>query len=246
MRPADVFLIIAGMYAAHSGWIDFELSFDILPAGTSKLPFVREQHLLAVAESGDALLAITQLEKLIEELGDTPERRGLMGGRYKRPWREARKAREQGGESQPALEETRYLEGAIENYSRGMDLDYNQYFCSCNLPQLLRARGEEGDAERAEILDDFVVAACERARKGSELDERLRPTLLGAAFRAGGVKRAAELAKAVKLDEPARWKLSSTLADLSESIRQTANLEKRGKLQNVYDDRARLVPPKQG
>lgn len=27
MRPADVFLIIAGMYAAHSGWIEFELGF---------------------------------------------------------------------------------------------------------------------------------------------------------------------------------------------------------------------------
>lgn len=27
MRPADVFLIIAGMYVAHSDWIDFELNF---------------------------------------------------------------------------------------------------------------------------------------------------------------------------------------------------------------------------
>lgn len=27
MRPADVFLIIGGMYATHSDWIDFELSF---------------------------------------------------------------------------------------------------------------------------------------------------------------------------------------------------------------------------
>ena len=27
MRDADVFLIIAGMYAAHSDWIDFEVSF---------------------------------------------------------------------------------------------------------------------------------------------------------------------------------------------------------------------------
>lgn len=27
MRPADIFLIIAGMYAAHREWIDFELSF---------------------------------------------------------------------------------------------------------------------------------------------------------------------------------------------------------------------------
>jgi hypothetical protein len=27
MRPADIFLIIAGMYAAHREWIDFEMSF---------------------------------------------------------------------------------------------------------------------------------------------------------------------------------------------------------------------------
>src|SRR5262245_50483880 len=27
MRPTDVSLIIAGMYAAHSDWVDFELSF---------------------------------------------------------------------------------------------------------------------------------------------------------------------------------------------------------------------------
>jgi hypothetical protein len=27
MRPADVFLIVAAMYAAHSDWIDFELQF---------------------------------------------------------------------------------------------------------------------------------------------------------------------------------------------------------------------------
>ena len=27
MRDADAFLIIAGMYAAHSDWIDFELAF---------------------------------------------------------------------------------------------------------------------------------------------------------------------------------------------------------------------------
>jgi hypothetical protein len=27
MRPADVFIIIAGMYAAHREWIDFELQF---------------------------------------------------------------------------------------------------------------------------------------------------------------------------------------------------------------------------
>jgi MTH538 TIR-like domain (DUF1863) len=47
MRPADAFLILGGMYAAHSGWIDFELSFarrigrpilGIRPWGAQRLP----------------------------------------------------------------------------------------------------------------------------------------------------------------------------------------------------------------
>jgi len=241
----EIALDLLGLIRDEMGWKEVRDFVDTLPVGTRKLAFVREQYLLAVAESGDPLLAIAQLEKLIQELGDTPERRGLIGGRYKRLWREARKAREQRGESQLSLEETRHLEGAIENYSRGMELDYNEYYCSSNLPQLLRARGEEGDAERAVVVDHFVVASCNRAIKRSVDDEWTRATLLGAAFRAGDAQQAALLAKAVRLEGPARWKLSSTLVDLAESIRQTPGLEKYGKLQKVYDDLARLVPPRQ-
>ena len=48
VRPADVFLIIAGMYAAHSEMIDFELSFarrigrpiiGIMKRGAESVPF---------------------------------------------------------------------------------------------------------------------------------------------------------------------------------------------------------------
>src|SRR5262245_34088907 len=47
MRDADVFLILAGMYAAHSDWIDFELAFarrigrpilGIRPRGAERMP----------------------------------------------------------------------------------------------------------------------------------------------------------------------------------------------------------------
>ncbi len=185
--------------------------------------------------------AIAQLEKLIEELGDTPERRGLIGGRYKRLWRDARKTREEKGEARPSLDELRYLEHAIESYSRGMELDYNQYFCSCHLPLLLRARGDEGDLDRAVIVDHFVVAACGRALKRGEDDEWTRPTLLGAAFRTGDARLAAELAKAIKLEGPIRWQLRSTLDDLAESVRQTVDPEKLARLQLVHDDLKLLV-----
>jgi hypothetical protein len=237
----EVALDLVGLIRDEMGWSEVRNFIDTLPPSTKKRPFVREQYLLAVAESGDPLSAIALLEKLIGELGDTPERRGLIGGRYKRLWRTARKAREAGGAASPSLDEARYLESSIESYTVGMELDYNEYFCSSNLPQLLRARAEDGDDERAAIVDHFVVAACERARTRGVADEWLRPTLLGAAFRAGDVKRAAELAKRIKLEGAARWKLSSTLADLADAIRQTANTENRSRLQQIYDDLTLLV-----
>lgn len=47
MRPASAFVIIAGMYVAHSGWIDFEIAFarrigrpiiGVIPRGNVQLP----------------------------------------------------------------------------------------------------------------------------------------------------------------------------------------------------------------
>jgi hypothetical protein len=47
MRPADVFVILAGMYAARSDWIDFELEFarrigrpiiGVRPWGAERMP----------------------------------------------------------------------------------------------------------------------------------------------------------------------------------------------------------------
>jgi hypothetical protein len=91
------------------------------------------------------------------------------------------------------------------------------------------------------VIDHFVVAACERARVRGVADEWLRPTLLGASFRAGDAKRAADLAKHIKLEGAPRWKLSSTLSDLAESIQQTEDLENRKRLQRVFDDLAPLA-----
>lgn len=49
MRPANVFLVIGGMYAAHSEWIDFEIDFSnyigrpiigVYPWGSERMPRV--------------------------------------------------------------------------------------------------------------------------------------------------------------------------------------------------------------
>ena len=45
----------------------------------------------------------------------------------------------------PPSRAQRWLKHAIEAYQQGMMLDLNAYYCSGNLPSLLRERGEDGD-----------------------------------------------------------------------------------------------------
>lgn len=221
-------------------WAGVRAFIESLPVSTRDLAFMREQYCLAVAESGEPLDAIGLLDELITEHGDTPERSGLMGGRYKRLWKAAQKARKEAKESEPSRIEAEYLDHAIECYTRGMELDYNAYYCSSNLPLLLRARGSEGDERRAAVIDTFVLAACERALKRHENDEWLRPTLLGAAFRAGDAKSAADHAKTVKREGAAQWKLDTTLQDIAGVLSLMPDSDTKVQLKATYDELERF------
>jgi hypothetical protein len=231
----DVAIELLRLVRDECGWKETAAFIDSLPEATRSLPFIQEQYLLALASEGRPEEAIARLEELIQSHGDSPERQGLIGGRYKRLWREARREREGKGMPEPSLQEEQHLERAIEHYTRGMELDYNEYYCSSNIPPLLRARGAPGDAERARVLDQFVLAACRRALTRGVGDEWLRPTLLGAAFRAGDVGEAEKLARQIALEGGARWKLDATLSDLAESVRSTGDEGARRRLQAVYE-----------
>lgn len=217
-------------------WDETLAFIDTLPPSSRELPFVQEQRLLAMGNTGRPEEAIAHLEELIEWSGDTPERRGLLGGRYKRLWRAAREERVANGGNHASLAEAAYLEEAIGHYRAGMELDYNEYYCACNLPGLLVARGEEGDLERAVIVDHLVVAACERALRRGEEDEWTRQTLLGAAFRAGDVAKAEELAGRVRREGTVLWQLRSTLDDLAEAVARTQQAEAGRRLGLVLDE----------
>ena len=56
---------------------------DELPSAVQELPVVMEQKALAQSKAGDHMVAIAALLQLIALKGETSERRGLVGGRYK-------------------------------------------------------------------------------------------------------------------------------------------------------------------
>jgi len=241
LEISEVALEMVFLVRDELGWdrlLDFANS---LPKGVAKIPVIEEQRLLALANTGQPEEAIARLEELIKLHGESPERLGLIGGRYKRLWRDERDARVKAGGERASRDERRLLNKAIDYYTRGMQLDYNQFYCSCNIPQLLFARGEDGDAERAVIVDYLVVAACERAIARDEDDEWTRPTLLGAAFRSRDVGKARELSKRIDEEGVDAWKLDSTISDLEDAAMRAAATPEGAALKDICEDLRELL-----
>ncbi len=196
-----------------------------LPDRFADEPEIQENRAFAAAQAGNDVQAVAELETLIQMVGPTPERLGLMGGRYKR----LAKAVESDAEKRQALAK------AIDCYERGMELDLNAYYCSGNLPRLYRTRARTGDEERAQAALRLVIAACERARRLNVADEWLRPTLLAAAFDLGDPDKAEELADDVIAEGQVTWKVNSVLGDLEASVLQVSDAAKRERLSAIID-----------
>lgn len=196
-----------------------------LPSEIANLTEVREMNAFALANAGRTVDAIAKLEELMTLSGPTPERCGLLGGRYKRL----------AAKATTPTERLAYLNKSIDAYERGMELDLNRYYCSGNLPRLYLQRNRKGDRERAITVSHLLVAACERARKRNEADEWLRPTLLGAAFDVGDADKAEELATEVLAEGAARWKLSTLMSDLEAAAILVPQADTKNRLMDVLN-----------
>jgi tetratricopeptide (TPR) repeat protein len=212
------------------GWKDTIAYIDALPQEIRDLGVVREQRSLALSKSRDHEQAIAALEWLIAQRGDSSERQGLLGGRYKNLADEARAA----GRDQAAKD---YLDRAIEHYDRGMRLDLNDFYPASNLPFLYRERNEEGDDQRAAIAAQVARLGCER----DSANEWSRPTLLTLAFFDQDVQRAREYARQVRRAGPQAWKLDTTINTLERSVAQTNDEGRRTGLETILADLKSLL-----
>lgn len=197
-----------------------------LPAHFANESEILEIRAFAAAQAGNNMQAIAELQTLIDLTGPTPERLGLMGGRYKRLTKAS---------TASEAEKRQALAKAIDCYERGMELDLNAYYCSSNLPRLYRTRARAGDEEHAQTALRLAIAACERARRLNIADEWLRPTLLAAAFDLGDPDKADELADDVIAEGQAAWKVQSVLGDLEASVLHADDTAKRARLSAVID-----------
>jgi hypothetical protein len=181
---------------------------------------------------GDAAAAAGELEALVRRDGETSERLGLIGGRYKQLWRAAKSKREK----------ARYLDLAIDAYQRGMLRDLNSYYPASNLPLLYRERGDVGDERLAADAEAATALACQAAISSGSADEWARATLLGVAFGRGDVEQARTLLQAVRREGVVAWQLDSTIQDLRDKTAQQSDRTVRAALSKVLDGLTELLP----
>jgi hypothetical protein len=205
---------------------------DRLPRVLAQHPLVREQRALALGKLRAPTEAAAELQSLIDFEGPTPERWGLLGGRYKELYRAA------GADA----DRRRYLDRAIDAYEHGMLLDLNGYYSSSNLPRLYRARNGDGDAERAAEAGAITLRACNRAIQLGIADEWTRPTLLGCAFSSGDAADARRVADEVEREGADAWKLDTTLLDLEADVRSQPDAGVQAELEEVLARLTALLP----
>ena len=111
-----------------------------------------------------------------------------------------------------------------------MLLDLNDYYAASNLGRLYLARGEEGDAARADETRLATVRACTRALELGIGEDWARPTLLGCAFAHGDVEEVKRLLREVQNEGADAWKLETTLADLQGDVDRQQDEQVRARL----------------
>lgn len=205
-----------------------------LPGRVQNLPLVREQRALLLGKTGRPLEAIAALEALIASESESSERRGLLGGRYKELYEAA----------EDAEDKVRFLSLAIQQYERGMQLDLNDYYPSCNLPRLYRERGEAGDEKKAAAAAAVAMLACERSRARNPDDSWAAPTLLGAAFDAGDYRAAAKLRDEIRRTGAGAFHLRSTVGDLRRSLNLLRDGKRAGQLAAILCDLQLMLDPR--
>lgn len=206
----SVLRLLVSAVKNQAEWEEVLAYIGQLAAEVAQEPYVGEIKALALGKAGRPLEAIAELLALIDRSGNTSEREGLIGGRYKELMRAA-----------TANEEIAHFRNkAIEHYERGMMLDLNDYYPSSNLPRLYRARAASGDESRAQMALQVTIAACERAMRSGSTDEWVRPTLLGAAFDVPDPDKGDSLAEQIAAEGGGAWQLDSTLMSIEGSIGQ--------------------------
>jgi tetratricopeptide (TPR) repeat protein len=219
----------------HLHWSELVNLIDALPEKVRHDdPYFNEQKAHALSKLGRFHEAVALIETIINTHGQTPERLGTLGGRYRELARnEANREKKR-----------RYLGRAIDAYRQGMQLDLNQYYCAHKLLVALIERGRSTDKQEAKKCANAVRAAAERAVSLHSDDEWIESTLAALAFFERDVAEAQRRIDTILDHGWSNWKLVSLSLDL-ESLLSGVEDDEKTSLEEILEELQASLPVKQ-
>jgi len=207
------------------GWqalLDF---FNDLGDESEEVPYLREQVALAKCKTGDTARAISEIEALIKQHGETGERLRLLGWFFKHRYFELSGRREK----QVALK------AAIKHYEKGFRLDLNDYGCARNLLVLYPLRNQAGDAAAASDMAVHISHVCDHKELIGARDKWVTATRLLVAFHHRDIEQARNLADSVALEGLANWELALCVEFLELLVEQMTD-DSKDAFHSLIDD----------
>jgi hypothetical protein len=210
----------------HLHWGELIQLIDGLPSKICEDdPFFYEHKAHALSKLGNYQDAVALMETIVTTHGETPERLGTLGGRYRELARNDRNNQTK----------RRYIGKAIEAYRRGMQLDLNQYYCAHKLLVALVERGRASDRDEAQTCNNVVRAAAGRARELNSVDEWIDSTMTVLSFYNNDSTEARRLVDLMLDSDWHNWKLVSLVIDL-DTLLACKEEDERVPLQEILED----------
>lgn len=196
-----------------------------LPKDVQRIPFFLEQKAHAMSKLGHPLDAVALLETTMKEHGESPDRLGTIGGRY----------RELANDESNIQKKKKYQNKAIEAYRRGAELDLNQFYCAYKLMLTLTERGRKSDTVEATKRATLVQAATERAHALNTGSEWLDSTLAVHAFFMRDYDSARQCADKILDQGWPNWRLVGLSQDLRSAM-NSIDEDRKADFQEILSD----------
>ncbi len=206
-------------------WGELMILLERLPEDIQRIPYFLEQKAHAMSKRGKPRDAVALLETIVEEHGESPERLGTIGGRY----------RELAQDEPNKQRKKSYQNRAIEAYRRGAELDLNQFYCAYKLVLTLNERGRKKDTLEATKRASLVQAATERAQALKFGDEWLDSTLVVHAFVTQDYDNARQYADKILDQGWPNWRLVALSQDLQSALKSVSE-DCQGEFQEILED----------
>jgi len=219
----DLFL----SYRDAEAFDDMLSLYDEFPSELKNSIIARQQYGFALNRKGEWRKAITVLEKVVTEFGDSAETYGLLGRVYKDRCQ---------ADDESRLAKSGFMEKAINAYTRGFEAEPMDYYPGVNAITLLLIKNDTDSAAEINRLLPLVMFAVLRQGGADSSDYWTLATVFELAMVGKDTRLATKVLPRLLSTDAKNWMFQTTLDNLTLILKQQTDVEYKAFMQECITE----------